>query len=77
MLLEKKDDIICVRLNHRDLGEYGGIDLEIRDHLTGLLRKKAFDDDVRQMLDTHEDMEFELLRMDVERFLVVNEFFGE
>lgn len=47
------------------------------DPLTGLLTKKCFYLSVRNLLDTHTAISFELFRINVERLNIINELFGE
>ena len=47
------------------------------DELTGIYNKAAFYEEARKILKAQPKKEFELMRIDVERFKVINDLFGE
>ena len=47
------------------------------DDLTGLYNKTAFYQKAQELLSAYPDKEFEIMRMDIERFKVINDLFGE
>lgn len=46
------------------------------DQLTGIYNKRTFFEKTREMMDAHPDVRYEIVRLDVERFKVINELFG-
>jgi len=46
------------------------------DQLTGIYNKRTFFEKTREMIDGHPDIRYEIVRLDVERFKVINELFG-
>lgn len=46
------------------------------DSLTGLYSKNKFFSEARQLIDSHPDVEFVFIRMDIDRFKLINSFFG-
>jgi len=47
------------------------------DDLTGLYNKTAFYQKAQELLSNYPDKKFEIMRMDIERFKVINDLFGE
>ena len=47
------------------------------DELTGLYNKTAFCQKVQELLETQPDRNFEIMCLDIERFKVINDLFGE
>ncbi len=47
------------------------------DDLTGLFNKSAFCQQAQRYLDANPDTEFEVMSMDIERFKIINDMFGE
>ena len=47
------------------------------DALTGIYNKRAFYRQAAEYLKLHEDVDFEIMRVDVERFKIINDLFGE
>lgn len=47
------------------------------DRLTGLYNRIKFFEETKKLIDRHEDKEFVLLRVDLDRFRLYNSFFGE
>ena len=47
------------------------------DALTGIYNKRAFYRQAAYYLKAHQDIDFEIMRVDVERFKVINDLFGE
>ena len=50
---------------------------EFFDPITGLFNRRAFGISARDMIDAHPDIVFEIMIVDISRFKVVNEMFGE
>ena len=46
------------------------------DVLTGIYNKAKFFSATREMLDDHSDLQFAFIRMDIDRFQLINSFFG-
>ena len=51
--------------------------LNTYDELTGIYNKQAFYDKTQEMLQENPDTNFDLLRINIERFKVLNDLFGE
>ena len=51
--------------------------LNTYDELTGIYNKQAFYDKTQEMLQENPDTDFDLLRINIERFKVLNDLFGE
>lgn len=49
----------------------------VYDELTGVYNKQAFYEKTEEMLHDHADKRFDLLRINIERFKVLNDLFGE
>ncbi len=71
VILQRVTNIIAFRENAilRNTAE--------RDPLTGLYNKMTFYTKVSELLDSNPTTEFAILYMDIERFKIINDFFGE
>jgi diguanylate cyclase (GGDEF)-like protein len=50
---------------------------ESYDELTGLYNKRAFYQKAQELISLHPEKTFEIMRMDIDRFKIINDLFGE